>query len=116
MSLRAWRWVAFLGAILWALVVFILLALAELPAGMHRACEVRVDTVLYVHQTPSRAWLDSMARADSLEIDQKTYTMELTDNPRVNILIINNFIKLLMKERKRMKDLLKTILKKEKEK
>jgi len=57
----------------WTLVVLICFARSELPAGMHWASFVRVDTlVLWApHLTPASAWLDSVALADSLKIERK---------------------------------------------
>ncbi|RPH88482.1 MAG: hypothetical protein EHM66_00300 [Deltaproteobacteria bacterium] len=55
----------------WALLIFVCLARPELPAGMHRASFVRVDTLIDFVSTPASAWLDSVARADSLKIEKR---------------------------------------------
>jgi hypothetical protein len=62
---------AFLSAMLWALVIFVALARAERPAGMHLASIVREDTVYLPNRTPSSAWLDSVARVDSLKLERR---------------------------------------------
>lgn len=50
----------FIFAMLWALVIFVVITRAEIPAGMHRASIVRVDTVMLPHVTPVTRALDSM--------------------------------------------------------
>jgi hypothetical protein len=70
MSLRAW---IFVGAIVWAAVLFVISARAELPPGMHLANLVRVDTAYCPHRTPASAWLDSVVRVDSLNAKGKDH-------------------------------------------
>lgn len=70
MTARQLLFGAFLSAMLWALVIFVALASAELPAGMHRD-SITSDTVVFRSGTPASAWLDSVARVDSLKLERR---------------------------------------------
>jgi len=70
MSPRYFAINAGISTLIWALVIFIMLARGELPEGMHQMNVIRVDTVVFrPYFCPA---LDSMRRADSVKAERKT--------------------------------------------
>ena len=76
-ALRSPTIATFIMALLWALAIGTCLSRAELPAGMHRASIVRVDTAWSPHTTRDTRALDSL---DSLWLARG-----LTDRDRASL-------------------------------